>query len=108
MKTACARFFTALMPEEADYFFMEDNGEASYLADLKDHRIFKAFLGELSTYGRNGYLTLVDGGAPGHRDLTRYESWNKTLSKQLQRLESLNMNPGLLLESLYKEMASVS
>jgi DNA polymerase III subunit gamma/tau len=108
VKTACDRLFTSLTTEDADYFFMEDNGEASYLADLKDHRIFKAFLGELSACGREGYLTLVDGGAPAHRDLIRYEAWNKTLSKQLQRLESLNMNPGLLLESLYKEMASVS
>ena len=108
VKKACDRFFTSLIKDEADYFFSEDDGDASYLADLKDDRIFKAFLSELSKYSRRSYLTLAGSGAPDHRDLTRYESWNKTLSRQLKRLESLNMNPGLLLESLYEEMASVS
>ncbi len=106
LKKASDRFLASLTAREDDYFFTEDDNDTSFLSELKDPRIFKALLAELSNQNRKDYLTLVSGGAPDHRDLRRYESWNRAISKQLQRLESLNLNPGLLLESLYKEMAT--
>ncbi len=108
VRKACDRLFISLMKKEPDYFFTEDDRAAPHLSYLRDSQAFKAFLGELSDYGRKAYLALINDGAPSHRELLQYESWNNTISKQLRRLESLNMNSELLLETLYREMASAS
>jgi DNA polymerase-3 subunit gamma/tau len=106
IKKACDKFYASLSGGEASSFFIEDDDTAPFLADLKNRRIFKAFLNELVICNRNNHLTSMETGRPDHRELERYESWNKAISRQLQRLEGLNMNPELLLDNLYEEMVS--
>ena len=100
---ACERFLDAVKSGLPDTFFMEQPGDEAYLSRLEDSNVFRSFLTELSNELHKGYRESLES-KPEHRDLKRYEIWNNSLAEHLRRLESFNMNPSLLVHSLYREI----
>ncbi len=95
-------FLQAVRAKKPHAFFGPEN---SFIDELQNPRFFAAFLNELENKLRKNYLEAIEDGIPGRSTMNRYELWNSSLSKQKKRLESYNMNPVLLLHSLYKEVA---
>ena len=104
VRKACERFLDAVKSGSPDTFFIEQPGDEAYLSHLEDSKAFRSFLIELGNELHKGYRESAES-KPGHRDLRRYEIWNNSLAEHLRRLESFNMNPSLLVHSLYREIA---
>ena len=104
IKKACNRFLKSIVEGSSDIFFTADDGEADYLKELNDPKVFRSLLLELNNEIRRKFLE-SDYALHASRDMKRLKLWNEALTEQVRRLESLNMNPSLLLHSLHREMA---
>lgn len=107
VRKARDHFLDSVKSRLPEAFFVEQAGDEGYLSYLEDGNVFRSFLIELSNELHKGYRESVEN-EQDHGDLKRYEMWSSSLAKHLRRLESFNMNPSLLVHSLYREIARQS
>ena len=103
LRRECERFFEAVLKEDPTIFFMNAEAE-EFLLNLKNRRIFTSFLEELSNLGKRLLDEYAKRGPISVSKLGRLEAWNVAIKKRAKLMESLNLNPRLLTESLYNEM----
>jgi DNA polymerase III subunit gamma/tau len=94
-------FIKAIQNETPGEFFAEDN---PFAKELENPRFFNAFLDATATTLRKSFLQTVETEGADIGAMCRYEVWNRTLDKQRRRTDAYNINPVLLLHSLYREV----
>lgn len=95
-------FINAIQKRTPGDFFAEDN---PFAKELDDPRFFNAFLDTIAVTLRKSFLQTVETGKAEIGAMRTYEVWNRALDKQRLRTDAYNINPVLLLHSLYREVA---
>ena len=103
LRRECERFVEAVIKGNPTLFFFNAEAEA-FLDQIKNRRIFISFLEELSQIGMRLLREHAEKSSLSISDLNRLESWNSAIKKRSALMESLNLNPQLLTESLYNDM----
>ena len=106
IKLECGKFLEAVRTGNPRLFFAEGDDESAYLKELDDRNTFSAFLAELTNTCYRMYKKTADSQKLGSESLAVFESWNRSLRRQLLRFERMNMSSRLLTEALYREMRS--
>lgn len=102
VSSARESFLKAISERTPDIFFADDR---PYAKELADGRFFKALLDAVGDSLQERYRRSGVGDFADRDSMRKYELWVSSLRKQQRRMESYNMNPMLLLHSLYKEVA---